>query len=108
MGDGKIVSFKEIKNGRPLEIIEMVDKDNIDYPDAIGLAYSRFTGCLIKIKKGLSKHYFRETLIHEYLHCYGYGHSESPEDLMYYAINKLDKEENIRQYAIKVKKKFYE
>ena len=108
MGDNKIVSFSEMVNGRPIEISEMQEYDVKFDSDAIGIAYFNLTKCSIKIKKGLPYEDFRETIIHEYLHCYGYHHSTDPGDLMYYAINPIDKEQNIKDYAQKVKKKFYE
>lgn len=108
MGDNKIVSFEEIPNGRPIDIAEMTQFDFIVAPNAVGIARPRATNCTIGIKNGLDKPEFREVLLHEYLHCYGYDHSPDSTDLMYYSLNPIDKEENIRQYAKKMKKKFYE
>lgn len=108
MGNNKIVSFREIKDGRPIEIIEMSELDTKLIPEAIGVARPKLSKCTISIRRGLSVNNFRETLIHEYLHCYGYVHSSDPKDLMYYSLNPIDKEENIRQYARDMEKRFYE
>ena len=108
MGDNLAVKFGEIENGRPITVEEMTVLDELMFGEAIGLAIPKLTRCTIKIRKGLSKLTFRETLIHEYLHCFGYMHVDDSKDLMYYALNPIDKEENIRQYAKRVKREFYE
>lgn len=104
----KIVSFEDIPNGRPIDIAEMEDGNDEYTPNMLGVAYSRFDSCSIRLKKDMDPEVFRETLIHEYLHCYGYMHVLDEADLMYPTLNLIDKEENIRQYAIKVRKYFYE
>jgi len=106
--DNKVVSFSKINNGRPIKIQEMKDSDVISDPFVLGWANVHLSFCLITVKKHLSKEDYRETLIHEFLHCFNYMHVSNPQDLMYYQLNYLDKEESIRQYATKVRKKFYE
>ena len=108
MADNAIVSFDKIADGRPLDIAEMTPMDLIIAPDAVGIAYPRLSKCTIHVKPGLEDIIYREVLLHEYLHCYGYDHSTEPTDLMYFSVTYVDKEENIRQYALKVKAKFYE
>jgi len=106
--DNKIISFNKIKGGRPITIREMGGFYESLYPGVIGVARPRFNSCSILVKKGLDLIDYRETLLHEYLHCMGYNHVANRDDLMYYSLNPVDKEENIKQYAKKVLKKFYE
>lgn len=108
LGDNKIVNFSPIKNGRHIDIREMTKFDMILGNTYLGMAITLYTKCLILIRPGLDDKIFREVLLHEYLHCYGFKHTEQAEDLMYFELNLVDKEENIRQYAIKVKKLYYE
>jgi len=108
LAPGPIVSFKKLKNGRPIRITEMTESSRYWNPSAIGLAWPGFLSCEIQVRIGEDFLDYREVLIHEYLHCMGYGHSKDPLDLMYYSLMLVDKEENIRQYAIKVWRKFYE
>ena len=108
-GDNKIVSFTAIENGRPIVIEEMTDiEENVLFEDVAGLAYPKLTSCTIKLRRNLDTKELKDTLLHEYLHCYGYDHVDNPEDLMYYSINPVDKENNIREYAKKLKEEFYE
>jgi hypothetical protein len=108
LAPGKIISFDKIKKGRPIRILEMTRFHREAYPDSIGLAWPGFFSCDIRMRAGENPIEYREALIHEYLHCMGYDHSKDPTDLMYYSLMLVDKEENIRQYAIKVWRKFYE
>jgi hypothetical protein len=107
-GDNKIISFKKIKNGRPVQIYEMADFEEELRPEVLGSAWPMFKDCTIRLKKRQDLIDYRETVLHEYLHCMGYDHVPDPLDLMYYQLNPVDKEDNIRQYAKKVLKKYYE
>lgn len=106
--DGVIVQFENVENGRPIIIQEMSDFDDQIFPSVAGIAFPKFTGCVIKLNRELSAKEFRETLIHEYLHCYGYDHIEDEKDLMNPSLNYLDKDESIRDYARRLKEDFYE
>lgn len=108
MADNKIITFDKISFGRPVYITEMTQEIQEINAAAIGLTMPRLTECRVYVQKGLSHADFRETLLHEYLHCLGYDHVEDPTDLMYFMAIPVDKEENIRQYAKKVLEKFYE
>jgi hypothetical protein len=107
-GNGKIISFDKIKNGRPVRIYEMTDFEENLRPQILGSAWPMFTDCNIRIKKRQDFIDYRETLLHEYLHCMGYDHVPDMYDLMYESMISVDKEENIRQYGKKVLEKFYE
>ena len=107
-GDNKIISFKKINNGRPVQIREMTDLEEQLRPDVLGSAWPSTADCNIRMKKKQDPYEYRETLIHEYLHCFGYNHVPNPRDIMYFQENYLDKEDSIRQYAKKVLKKYYE
>lgn len=106
MADGGIVHYNN--NSRPVYIEEQSAMLQILYPNAIGLAFSTLTKCNIYIQPGLEASTYRETLIHEYLHCFDYPHSPDPKDLMYYLDVPIDKEENIKYYARDLKRKYYE
>ena len=104
LADGGIVLFK---GTRPITIQEQSIFMQIIYPTAIGLAFSTLNDCRIYIRTGLDKTTFRETLIHELCHCFGYKHSPDYKDLMYYSMVAIDKEENIKYYAKDIKNKYY-
>lgn len=108
LGDNKIVSFVEKVNGRPIVIEEMSEIDKKLSPGAVGIAFNTIIKCRIVVLPGLSEIEYEEVLLHEYLHCYGYDHVDNYRDLMYYSLVPVDKEQNIKDYAQKVKKKFYE
>ncbi len=108
MGEDVIVSFDKIANGRPLDIAEMTEIDMSLFPDAAGVAYPNLRKCSIRVRAGMDEIIYRAVLIHEYLHCYGYQHTSDSEDIMYYLVTYLDKENNIRYYARKMKVDFYE
>lgn len=108
MSGGQIVSFDKIQLGRPITISEIEYDDDTFAPEVLGVAYPSYTKCNIKIRKDLEDSVFRETLIHEYLHCYGYWHVLNENDLMNPTLNPVDKEENIRHYARSMKEYFYE
>lgn len=105
MADGGIVVYKP--NTRPITIREQSILMQLIYPNAIGLTVSYPSKCDIYMKPGLDASSYRETLIHEYLHCFGYLHSPDRKDLMYYAEVPIDKEDNIKYYAIDLKRKYY-
>jgi hypothetical protein len=108
LGDNKIISFTKIKNGRPVQIREMTSFDKRLSPYAIGMARPLFKSCTIVLRSNLDYVDYRETVLHEYLHCMGYAHSLDKKDLMYFQLNPVDKEDNIKQYAKEVLRKFYE
>lgn len=106
MADGGIVKYEE--DFRPVTIKDQPIEMQIMYPNAIGLTMSYLNKCDIFIRPGLDIASFRETLFHEYLHCFDYMHTQDPKDLMYYAEVPVDKEENIKYYAKDLKRKYYE
>ena len=108
MGDNKIISFNKIKNGRPVEIHEISDAVRKLYPETLGMTFPRYDNCIIFIRKGLAWEDYRKALLHEYGHCMGYDHVINKYDLMYKYLVSVDKEENIRYYARRIKKDFYE
>jgi len=61
------------KGYRPIFIIEKdLKKENNE--TILGLAYPLPAYCLIVMNKGLDKDTYFYTLLHEYVHCYGYDH----------------------------------
>ena len=86
----------------------MSDLEEMGRPDLLGEARPLFKSCTITLRKNQSYLNYRETVLHEYLHCMGYSHVPNKMDLMYFKLNPIDKEHNIRQYAKEVLKKFYE
>lgn len=108
MGDNKIISFTEKKYGRPIVIHDMPDIIEQANPETLGMAYPGLEGCTIFVKKKQFWMDYRETLLHEYLHCMGYEHTIYKNDLMYKYLIPVDKEQNIRYYANELRKKYYE
>lgn len=88
--------------GRPVTIKEM-DENSLLYryvwPTAIGLTNVFLDKCIIYLKKGQNSITYRETVIHEYLHCMGYQHVTARNDVMYKADNKENKDASIIKYA---------
>jgi len=105
MADGGIVIYKS--NTRPITIREQSILLQLLYPNAIGIANVTPTKCDIYMRPGLDAASYRETLIHEYLHCFGYTHTDDRNDLMYHVEVPVDKEDNIKYYAIDLKRKYY-
>lgn len=108
MGQNKIISFDKKEYGRPISIHDMPDILEESNPEVLGMAYPGLEGCTIFVKKKQFWLDYRETLIHEYLHCMGYNHSINKHDIMYKYLIPIDKEENIRYHANELRKKYYE
>lgn len=70
----------------------------------IGQALPLWTRCDIVIEKGLDLETYYNVLLHEYLHCLGYTHSQDKNDLMYYSVSYCP-EDNIIKYAKEVEKR---
>jgi hypothetical protein len=108
-GDDKIVQFNKIEGGRPITINEVTD-DNIVFkvlfPEAIGITYPLYDKCTIYLLNSLSYDTLRETVIHEYLHCFNYEHVSDRSDLMYEFDNNEDKEASINKYAKDLEAKY--
>lgn len=105
-GNNKLYSFNEISKGYPIYIHEMPDNFlfNTEYQSDIGVTYPSYTNCIIYLRKGMNSVTFRETLMHEVTHCYGYPDTNKPNDLMYYRDNYLNKEISIKNYAKEIEK----
>lgn len=97
VGGGSAVSYKDehVLINRKIFIEEV---NQLPDKDLVGLASYGIAECHIKVLKGLDFFYYREVLLHEYMHCFGYGHVDIPDDLMYYASSNVS-EENIKRYA---------
>lgn len=113
-GHNHIVKFKaEDVEGEPRPITIEIRKLGEDFYEQLNdnkiLAYalSQERSCKIVIKDDLvTEDQFRDTLIHEFLHCYEYDHVPLIEsDLMYYEDNRLDKLPSIIRYAEEVEKR---
>jgi hypothetical protein len=104
MAGGGIV---KLQGSRPINITEMPMVIQLMYPDSLGITFLEFKKCNIFIRPYLDHITFRETLFHEYLHCFAYDHSPNPKDLMYYAEVPVDKEENIKYHAKELKERYY-
>jgi hypothetical protein len=107
-GNNKIIHFESINKGRPVTISEMSDEEEQDKTEVLGYSIPLARSCSITIRKYLRYEVYREVLLHEYLHCMGYEHVKDESDLMYYALNYLDKEYSIRQYANRLLNTYYE
>lgn len=109
LGDSKAVKFGPIDAGRPISIYEM-DENNILYkllfPDSIGMTHTYLDKCIIYLKKGQNPVTYRETVIHEFLHCMNYKHSPAVNDVMFKADNKENKEASIKRYAKELESKY--
>lgn len=107
-GHNQIVRYKpEEAFSKPRPITIEVRKLGVDFYEELNkdgiLAYasSDESSCKIIIREDLyTEIQFRDTLIHELLHCYEYDHKNWDEkDLMYYEDNENDKLPSIKKYA---------
>ena len=89
--------------GRKIEISEAP----MTKPEDIGETWPGFNTCTLHVSKNLDYKTYRTVLYHEYLHCFGYEHVDSPDDLMYYANNDTP-EENIKHYSEDLAKRIKE
>lgn len=105
LGHNNILRYEVTESPRPIYIeIRALGKDFYEevYKDSI-LAYAQATDkdCRIILRNDMhTEEEFRNTLIHEFLHCYYYDHSPNESDLMYWEENSfVNLEPSIRKYA---------
>ena len=67
-------------------------------PWMVGLAKWDLNKCVIILRPNLGVR-FREVLLHEYMHCFGYEHKDNKKDLMYYSVYYAPSEKSIENYA---------
>lgn len=108
MGHNGIVNFSVTERPRPIRI-EIRKLGETFYEHLRGdsiLAYTQAdeNGCLIVMgNDSITEEQFRNTLIHEFLHCYFYDHVKDSSDVMYWEDNSfVDMEPSIRRYAKEV------
>ena len=77
---------------------------NISYQGDIGVTYPIYENCIIYLRKDMNSVTFRETLMHEVTHCFGYPDINTIDDLMYFSANYTNKENSIRKYAKEIEK----
>lgn len=72
-------------NMKFVETFRSIFDSNYNEHTTLGVAYSFLNICVILLnsKELHSKEYFKNTLIHEYLHCNFYNHSVDKTDIMY-------------------------
>jgi len=117
-----IVKFApdDIEDPRPIVILEhhFTDAENKQYTtetfpkgggQVLGLTLSTTMYCNIFLNDTINNEILlNEVLIHEYLHCFGYGHDESTQhDLMNAARHDEVPEENFRTYAKRLEEFLY-
>jgi len=106
-GGGAIVRYG--RGYRPITIIEAEmeseDKNKVRLGQAIVLPEE----CVITLNPKYINNYkeLREVLIHEYLHCFNYSHTDKENDLMYATHSDNISEENIDYYANELKRRLY-
>jgi len=105
--DGGIVRYG--RGYRPIVIKEQELEH--DEPGKIKLGQARVLPdvCEIALNPKYLNNYkdLREVLIHEYLHCFNYGHTTNKNDLMYPEHGDNISEENIEYYAKELKRRLY-
>ena len=84
---------------RPIHISEGYLEGN-----TIGQSRMTIFYCKIILSSGMSYEMLKHVLLHEYLHCMGYGHSNIREDLMYPYYTQIS-EENLKKYALDLEKR---
>lgn len=100
LGDNKAV----MKDGyRPIYIVE-----GDLTPGAVGVAYRLPLYCVIVVERNMPYYIYDQVLLHEYVHCFGYGHVEDDKDLMNAYVSPYFDEKSIEKYAKEIKERFYE
>lgn len=84
-----------------LKPIVVITSDQLYDSGLAGLAIEMAGVCLAIVSDSLleSKEIFQEVAIHEILHCYGYGHSTDPDDVMYFEVSATQKTKSYKNYA---------
>ena len=93
---------------RPVNIYPLKGVVKIIHPSALGVAYPGLNSCDIYMNMEELTNYkiFKNTLVHEYLHCLGYNHVDNPNDLMYYVDTDHDDSE-ITKWAKKIEEEIF-
>jgi hypothetical protein len=113
-GSGEVVKFSGF---RPIFIFEQdlnkrdrsrtLESGEESGYDILGMAWSLPMYCLILMHDNLEEKLYRTTLIHEYLHCFNYGHSDDVSDIMYSSNHPRLRDDSIDKY-LKELKELYE
>lgn len=118
MAEGQeAVLFEKHKIDRKITIEDADDLSLLPFylrdpeaPTYIGRTFENELNCRIILKTGMDYATFRTTLLHEYLHCLDFDHTEGDKnDLMYATDTESTEvsEENIKGYAKKVARKIW-
>lgn len=100
MGNNDIVFYEG--GFRAITIGEGTEDDG-NVGEALPLPFN----CDIRLSKTMHYKLMRETLLHEYLHCFGYDHVKEPGDLMYPTDMYPATETSIKEYAKRLRRKLY-
>lgn len=100
---GGVIAFKP--NEQFSRAVRIREADQIPGKESvIGQALPLWTECDIVIEKGLDYETYYQVLLHEYLHCLGYMHTNDPNDLMYPSVT-MAPESNLLKYAKEIKER---
>lgn len=104
MADKKIIHYKGV---RPIFIYEKKLPDTV-----LGTAIPMPGLCIIALTKNMKPEKLKAVLIHEYLHCMGYEHTNIYCDLMYTTVcpylNNSYLKSSMEKYANSLLRNFYE
>lgn len=107
LGHNVVVKYKvssDMDKPRPITIeVRALGKtfyEELNKYAILAYATSRVDSCTIVLRNDMvTEIQFRNTLIHELLHCYLYDHTKDKKDLMYYSENNEDLAPSIKKYA---------
>ena len=96
----RLIKKMGLKNdgSRPIIIVE-----GKTHGTALGMAYSTYSMCVIKMKSDLDPPVYIWVLAHEVLHCLAYDHVDSDCDIMKPYFQGCQSLKNLRKYIEKVK-----
>lgn len=101
LGHNKLVNYEGY---RPIFIVQKELGIN-----GAGVAIPLPAFCIIGIDPSVGDNYFDQVLLHEYLHCFGYGHNfKNKYDLMAPVLSPAVTEDNVRKYAQDMLRRFHE
>lgn len=103
LGNNKAVNFSPPTNPKYVLIprkIYITEKEL--EKNTLGLARNSFFKCEIELTSGMDYAKLNLVLLHEFLHCMGYSHTEDPNDLMNAYFNENITKENLKKYALEL------
>lgn len=99
-------SLIKVKGLRAVTIEEddaFLDKTDVEGSQTLGLTICGTFSCKVYIRSNMNPQMFREVLLHEMVHTYGFGHTNDKFDLMFFSNSDILRDGNIKEWALRLK-----